>query len=66
MKIGFVNSQRVLLGDATKIEKANKAIRRVAEREQYDLILQDVVYFNRDIDITDKVIAELKGNDRDP
>ncbi|MEC5207703.1 OmpH family outer membrane protein [Vogesella urethralis] len=40
-------------------ERANRVIRQMAEREQYDLILQDVVYVSRTLDITDKVLKEL-------
>ena len=40
-------------------ERANRVIRQMAEREQYDLILQDVVYVGRTLDITDKVLKEL-------
>ncbi|MFN4235783.1 MAG: OmpH family outer membrane protein [Vogesella sp.] len=40
-------------------ERANRIIRQMAEREQYDLILQDVVYVSRTLDITDKVLKEL-------
>lgn len=40
-------------------ERANRVIRQMAEREQYDLILQDVVYASRTLDITDKVLKEL-------
>jgi outer membrane protein len=41
------------------IEKANKAINQIAETDKYDLILQDVVYRNPKLDITDKVIKAL-------
>lgn len=40
-------------------ERANKAIRQIAESEKYDLILQDAVYRNPRIDITDKVLKAL-------
>src|SRR5574343_1230628 len=36
-------------------ERANRVIRQMEEREQYDLILQDVVYVSKTLDITDKV-----------
>jgi len=42
-------------------EKANKAIRKIAEAEKYDLILQDAVYISPRIDITDKVLRALNG-----
>jgi outer membrane protein len=38
---------------------ANKAIQAIAEEEKYDLILQEAVYRNPKIDITDKVIKKL-------
>ena len=46
------------------LERINKAINAIAERENYDLILQlqDSVYRSQRIDITDKVIKAL---DRD-
>lgn len=44
---------------ATIVEKANVAIKRIAEQENYDVIIQDAVTVNPRIDITDKVIASL-------
>ena len=41
------------------IDKANQAIRQIAESENYDLILQDVVWVSPKLDITDKVIKAL-------
>jgi outer membrane protein len=41
------------------LDRANKAIRQVAETEKFDLIVQEAVYFNPRIDITDKVIKAL-------
>lgn len=41
------------------VSKANDAIKRIAEQENYDLILQDAVTVNPRIDITDKVIQSL-------
>ncbi len=40
-------------------EQANRVIQQIAEREKYDLILQEAVYANPNIDITDKVIKAL-------
>ena len=37
----------------------NKAIKAVAESENYDLVLQEAVYKNPKIDITDKVLQYL-------
>ena len=41
------------------VTKANDAIKRIAEQESYDLIIQDAVTVNPRIDITDKVIQSL-------
>ncbi|WMD22565.1 OmpH family outer membrane protein [Achromobacter seleniivolatilans] len=41
------------------VTKANEAIKRIAEQESYDLIIQDAVTVNPRIDITDKVIQSL-------
>src|SRR5271169_5177838 len=38
------------------LDLANKAIQQIAESEKYDLVLQEAVYVNPKIDITDKVI----------
>ena len=46
---------------ASVVETANRVIRQIAEVEKYDFILQDVVYFNPRIDITDQVIKALDG-----
>ncbi len=40
-------------------ERANKAIREIAESEKYDLILTDAIYASPKIDITDKVLKAL-------
>jgi outer membrane protein len=44
---------------ASVLEKANRAIKQIAESEQYDVIIQDSVYANPRIDITDKVVKAL-------
>jgi outer membrane protein len=41
-------------------ERANRTIKQIAEREQFDLILQDAVYINPKYDITAKVLKELE------
>jgi outer membrane protein len=41
------------------LEKVNKAIQAIAESEKYDLVLQEAVYRNPQIDITEKVIKHL-------
>jgi outer membrane protein len=43
------------------LEQANKVIQNIAEKEKYDLILQEAVYRNPQIDITDKVLKALAG-----
>ena len=45
--------------NAAVIEKANKAIKQIAESDKYDLILQDVVWVSPKLDITDRVIKVL-------
>jgi len=40
---------------------ANKAIQQIAESEKYDLVLQEAVYRNPKIDITEKVIKYLEN-----
>ena len=44
---------------AIVLEQANKAIQAIAETEKFDLILQEAVYRNPKIDITDMVIKHL-------
>lgn len=44
---------------ASIFERVNKAIKQIAEAEKYDVILQEAVYFNPRLDITDKVIKAL-------
>ncbi|MDO9012662.1 MAG: OmpH family outer membrane protein [Gallionella sp.] len=44
---------------AVVLERANKAIQSIAESEKYDLILQEAVYRNPKVDITDKVLKNL-------
>ncbi len=40
-------------------DRAQKAIQKIAEAERYDLILQEAVYANTRIDITDRVLKAL-------
>lgn len=40
-------------------ERANRAIMAIAENEKFDLILQDVVFASRSIDITERVLKSL-------
>lgn len=44
---------------AVVLARADKAIREIAESEQYDIILQEAVYRNPKVDITDKVLKYL-------
>ncbi len=43
------------------LDRANKIIQAIAESEKYDLVLQEAVYRNPKIDITDKVLKALAG-----
>ncbi|MBX3687338.1 MAG: OmpH family outer membrane protein [Rhodocyclaceae bacterium] len=47
---------------ASVLERANKAIKQIAESENYDIIFQEAVYANPRIDITDKVLKALADN----
>ncbi len=40
-------------------QNANNVIKDIAEQEQYDLIVQEVVFVSRHYDITDRVIQRL-------
>ncbi len=42
------------------LERANRIVKQIAQREQYDLILQDAVYANSRFDLTGKVLKELE------
>ena len=46
------------------LERTNRIIRQLAEQEKYDLIVQEAVYFNPRIDITDKVLRALNNGAR--
>ena len=41
------------------LERANRVVRQIAESEKFDIILQEAVYANPRIDITDKVVRAL-------
>ena len=43
------------------LDRANKAIQAIAESEKFDLVLQEAVYRNPKIDITDRVLKFLAG-----
>jgi len=63
VKIGFVDTERILREAAEELsgvlDKANKAIKVIAEAEKYDIIFQEVVYRSARIDITEKVLKAL-------
>jgi len=44
---------------AALYERVNKVIKQIAEAEKFDLILQEAVYRNPRVDITDKVLKAL-------
>lgn len=44
---------------ASVLERANRAIKQIAEAEKYDVILQEAVFASARIDITEKVIKAL-------
>ena len=41
------------------VEKANVAVKQVAERDKFDLILQEAVWVSPRLDVTDRVIKAL-------
>ena len=41
------------------LERANRAMRQIAEQDKYDLIVQDAVFNSPRIDITEKVLRAL-------
>ena len=43
------------------LDRANRVVKQVAEAEKYDVILQEAVYVNPKLDITDKVIKALNA-----
>ena len=47
---------------AVVLERANNAIKQIAEEERYDLILQEAVYVGPRIDITDRVVKALNAS----
>jgi outer membrane protein len=42
-------------------ERVTKVIKQIADQEKYDLVVQEAVYVNQRIDITDKVLKALNG-----
>ena len=43
------------------VERSNRIIRQIAEQEKFDLIVQEAVYFNPRIDITERVLKALNA-----
>ena len=43
------------------LERANRVVKQVAETEKYDVVLQEAVYINPKLDITEKVIKALNA-----
>ena len=41
------------------VERSNRIIRQIAAEEKFDLIVQEAVYFNPRIDITERVLRAL-------
>ena len=50
---------------AVVLARADKAIRQIAESEGYDVVLQEAVYLNPKVDITDKVLKFLASEPAD-
>ena len=46
------------------LDRANKVVKELAERDRYDIIFQDAVWASGRIDITDKVIRALDDTSR--
>ncbi len=44
---------------ASVVERANRVLREIFEKEKYDMIIQDVTFAGPRVDITDKVIKAL-------
>ncbi len=47
---------------AAVLDRANKAVKKIAEAEKYDIILQEAVYASPQIDLTDRVIKALDAS----
>ena len=43
------------------IDRAQRVVRQIAEQERLDLVVQEVLYFNPRIDITDRVLKVLNN-----
>ena len=47
---------------AQVLDRANRVVKQVAEAEKYDVILQEAVYINPRLDITEKVIKAFNAS----
>jgi len=45
----------------TMVDRANKVVKEIAEKEKFDVILQEAVYINPKYDITERVIKALNS-----
>lgn len=43
------------------VDRANRAVKQIAESENYDVVVQDAVYVNPKHDITDKVLKAINS-----
>lgn len=48
------------------LERANRVVRQIAEQEKFDVILQEAVYVNPALDITDRVLRALNSGSAAP
>lgn len=46
------------------VDRANRAVKQIAESENYDIIVQEAVYVNPKHDITDKVLRAINASGR--
>lgn len=46
------------------VDRANRAVKQIAESENYDMIVQEAVYVNPRHDITDKVLRAINSSGR--
>ncbi len=51
---------------AQVLERANRVVRQIAESEKFDMILQEAVYANPRIDITEKVVRAMDDSKTQP
>lgn len=46
------------------VDRANRAVKQIAESDHYDMIVQEAVYVNPKHDITDKVLRAINSSGR--